>query len=74
MKLSVIAEGSGIDHAHPNLVPLNGTAPGAWRPIRSSMGIRSDHHERDVSSHDGRRRRDAELDAIAARIRAAHTG
>lgn len=71
-RTALIAEGYGVDHAHTKLVPLHGTTPGAWRPIRSRVGTWSDHYEGYVSSHDGPRMSDAELDAIADRIRAAH--
>jgi histidine triad (HIT) family protein len=67
---ALIAEGMGINHAHIKLVPLYGIPEGDWEPINSTMDITFTTYPGYVSSHDGPRAENSELDRIANLIRA----
>jgi histidine triad (HIT) family protein len=69
-RTGLVFEGFGIDHLHAKLFPLHGTV-GEWRNIASSVRTYFKSYEGYISSHDGVRADDAELKALAARIRAA---
>ncbi len=65
----MIMEGFGIDHLHIKLVPMHGINQGEWKAINSTVRTFYDSYTGMIASHDGPRMLDAELDAIARRIR-----
>ncbi|WP_110708198.1 HIT family protein [Salinicola sp. CR57] len=65
-------EGYGVDHLHAKLFPMHGTGDdAAFKPVESRVDKYFDVYEGYLSSHDYRRADDAELAALAARIRVA---
>lgn len=68
-RTAMIAEGMGIDHAHIKLVPLHGIPDGPWQPILSNTNLFYNSYPGFVSSHDGPRANETELDRIAAIIK-----
>ena len=67
-RTGLIAEGYGIDHAHVKLFPMYG-APRQWKPVRSKIDKFFNCYEGYISSHDGARASDMELQVMAERIR-----
>ncbi|KAA0020354.1 HIT family protein [Salinicola corii] len=64
-------EGYGVDHLHAKLFPMHGTGDdAAFKPIESRVDKYFDVYEGYLSSHEYLRADDAELAALAARIRA----
>nr|AYM52384.1 hypothetical protein [Hyalangium minutum] len=70
-RTGLFAEGMGIDHAHVKLTPLHGLPEGPWQAVRSTVRTFYTRYEGYIASHDGPRMPDAELDALAERIRKA---
>ena len=69
-RTGMIFEGFGVDHVHAKLVPLHGTGDmKTWKPIHSNHRKFFDHYEGYISSHDGERMADEELEKIAGTIR-----
>lgn len=69
-RTGMIFEGFGVDHVHAKLFPMHGTANMAqWRPINSDQKKFFDQYEGYISSHDYERADDAELAALAKKIR-----
>jgi len=68
-RTALIAEGMGINHTHIKLVPLYGIPEGDWIPINSTLEVTFTTYPGYVSSHDGPRVKDSELDRIAEIIR-----
>ena len=68
-RTGMIMEGFGIDHLHIKLVPMHGINQGTWKAINSTVRTFYDSYTGMIASHDGPRMLDAELDAIARRIR-----
>ncbi|MDP3724069.1 MAG: HIT family protein [bacterium] len=62
-------EGFGVDHAHAKLFPMHGTKMNDWKPLRSEINIFFQKYAGYLSSHDYKRADDAQLAALAAKIR-----
>lgn len=62
-------EGFGVDHLHAKLFPMHGTKSDEWKQRKSGVDKFFEHYEGYLSSHDYTRGDDAELAAIAAKIR-----
>ncbi len=72
-RTAMIAEGTGVDHAHIKLIPLIGTKPGEkWQGGEAKINKVFEKYEGYVSSHDGPRASDEELAKIAEMIRNAN--
>lgn len=69
-RTGLVFEGFAIDHAHAKLFPLHGTVMDEWHPIESEIEKYFDTYEGYISSHDGKRAKDAVLAELAARLRA----
>lgn len=71
-RTAMVFEGFGVDHIHAKLFPMHGTADmEKWKPIESSVAHYFTQYEGYISSHDYNRADDAELAAVATKIRAA---
>ncbi len=68
-RTGMIFEGFGVDHVHAKLFPMHGTKQKDWRPLKSSLGKYFEKYEGYISSHDYARADDAELAALAKKIR-----
>ncbi len=69
-RTAMVFEGYGIDHVHAKLFPMHGTADLAeWKQIESSISKYFDKYEGYISSHDYERADDADLAALAKKIR-----
>jgi histidine triad (HIT) family protein len=68
-RTGMIFEGFGVDHVHAKLFPMHGTRMTAWRPLSARVDKYFERYEGYISSHDYRRADDAELEALAERIR-----
>lgn len=68
----IMYEGFGVDHAHAKIFPMHGTAGNAgdsWHAVESSVDLYFEQYQGYLSSHDHTRADDAELAALAERIR-----
>jgi diadenosine tetraphosphate (Ap4A) HIT family hydrolase len=65
----LILEGFAVDHAHAKLFPMHGTRMPQWRSLRRPADKYFREYEGYISSHDYQRADDAELAALARRIR-----
>lgn len=70
-RTGMIFEGFGVDHLHAKLFPMHGTKSDEWKQHKSSVDKFFEHYEGYLSSHDYKRGDDAELAAIAEKIRSA---
>lgn len=68
-RTGMIFEGFGVDHAHAKLFPMHGTRAEKWEPVRSGVNKFFERYEGYMSTHDGPRADDRELEEIARRIR-----
>ncbi len=69
-RTGLIMEGFGVDHAHAKLFPMHGTANmKEWKPILSKQKNFFERYEGYISSHDGEKMADDELERIAALLR-----
>ena len=68
-RTGMIFEGFGVDHVHAKLFPMHGTKMDAWKPIHSSRDEFYFQYPGYISSHDGLRADDKELEKIAREIR-----
>lgn len=68
-RTGVVFEGFGVDHVHAKLFPLHGTKIENWHPIKSDMRTFFEKYTGYISSHNGERADDIELEEIARRIR-----
>jgi histidine triad (HIT) family protein len=68
-RTGLILEGFAVDHAHAKLFPMHGTRMPQWRPLSRPADKYFHEYEGYISSHDYRRADDAELAALAHRIR-----
>ena len=70
-RTGLIFEGFGINHLHAKLVPMHGTVGGEdFRAQSAAHDKYFNNYEGYISSHDYQRADDAELAALAARLRA----
>jgi len=63
-RTGIIAEGYGVDHAHIKLFPMHQT-PKSWAQIKSNNNKVFSKYEGYISSHDGPRASDLELQLMA---------
>ena len=68
-RTGLILEGFAVDHAHAKLFPMHGTRMPQWRPLSRPADKYFHEYEGYISSHDYQRADDAELAALAQRIR-----
>jgi diadenosine tetraphosphate (Ap4A) HIT family hydrolase len=68
-RTGLILEGFAVDHAHAKLFPIHGTKMSHWRPLSRPSDKYFHEYEGYISSHDYQRADDAELAALAQRIR-----
>lgn len=69
-RTGLIFEGYGVDHVHAKLFPMHGTgSDSSFREIHSSIDKFFTRYEGYISSHDWKRADDAELAALASRLR-----
>ena len=74
-RTGLIMEGFGVDHVHTKLIPMHGTADlKEWKPILSENEKYFDVYEGYLSSHDGKRADDKDLEEMASRIRKNNVG
>jgi len=74
-RVSLIMEGTGIDHAHIKLFPMHGTGNfkrGEWKQFHSEVNTYFDKYEGYISSNDGPKADFEKLKALAEKIRNAH--
>ncbi|MDO6461652.1 HIT family protein [Granulosicoccaceae sp. 1_MG-2023] len=70
-RTGLIFEGFGVNHLHAKLVPMHGTAgSGEFTRLAKAHDRYFERYEGYISSHDFERADDAELAALAAKIRA----
>jgi len=67
-RTGIIMEGMGIDHAHVKLIPMHGIPDGEWKPMLSHRPDFREQYEGSLSTHDGPRMSDEELDRIQSLI------
>lgn len=70
-RTGIVMEGMGIDHAHVKLIPMHGIPDGEWKPVLSKQEVYSERYQGYLTTHDGPRMSDAELDKIQALIQRA---
>lgn len=71
-RTAMVFEGFGVDHVHAKLFPMHGTAHMThWKHIESSVPKFFERYEGYISSHDFERADDAQLAALARKIREA---
>lgn len=68
-RTGMIFEGFGVDHIHAKLFPMHGTKSDEWVQRKSNVDKYFETYEGYISSHDHARADDAELAALAERIR-----
>ena len=69
-RVGLIFEGFGVNHLHAKLFPMHGTGDmSEWAPINSNMSKYFERYEGYLSSHDGERADDGDLEDIAKKIR-----
>lgn len=67
-RTAMVLEGFGVDHAHVKLFPMHGTAMAHWKPIKSNVFKQFQKYEGYISSHDGPRASDADLQVIQEKL------
>lgn len=68
-RTGLMFEGFGVDHLHAKLFPMHGTHHKDWQQWNSTVDKYFDSYEGYISSHNGKRANDADLEATALRIR-----
>lgn len=68
-RTGMIFEGFGVDHVHAKLFPMHGTEAPDWKPIHSNVDKYFEKYEGYISSNDSKRADDAQLAALAEKIR-----
>lgn len=69
-RTAMVFEGYGVDHVHAKLFPMHGTADlQEWKRIESNVDKYFNQYEGYISSHDYERAEDAQLAALAGKIR-----
>lgn len=67
-RVGLIMEGTGINHAHIKLIPLQGTGymkTGEWRQVHSKVNTYFEKYEGYISSNDGPEAEEQEIAALA---------
>lgn len=67
-RTGLIVEGMGVDHAHVKLIPMHGIEGGDWKPVLSNKTEFSEIYNGYLTTHDGPRMSDDQLDAIKNKI------
>jgi diadenosine tetraphosphate (Ap4A) HIT family hydrolase len=68
-RTGLMFEGFGVDHIHAKLFPMHGTKEDTWKRHASNVDIYFTEYAGYMSSHDYKRANDAELAALAKKIR-----
>jgi histidine triad (HIT) family protein len=68
-RTGLILEGFAVDHVHAKLFPMHGTRMARWRRLSRPLDKYFARYEGYISSHDYERADDAQLAALAERIR-----
>lgn len=69
-RCAIVAEGTGVDHAHLKLIPLIGLKPGAsWSGGEAHGPVVFEHYEGYITTKEGPRADDEALSSLAERIR-----
>ena len=68
-RTGLMFEGFGVDHLHAKLFPMHGTRSNTWKPRASKVDKYFEQYEGYLSSHDYQRADDAQLAALARKIR-----
>jgi len=68
-RTGLMFEGFGVDHLHAKFFPMHGTTTDKWKAYNSDVAKYFDSYEGYISSHNGPRADDAELEVIAKKIR-----
>lgn len=68
-RTALVYEGFGVDHVHAKLFPMHGTRSESWAPIHSQERRFVETYEGFISTHDGHRAKDEDLEALAAYLR-----
>ena len=69
-RTAMVAEGTGVDHAHVKLIPLVGTSPDRpWSGGEAKSPVSFDRYEGFVSTKEGPRADDGELASLAQKVR-----
>ena len=68
-RTAMVLEGFGVDHAHAKLFPMHGTANmSEWQPIHSNIDTFFPKYQGYISSHDGPRAGEEDLEKLAKLI------
>ncbi len=67
-RTGLIIEGMGINHAHVKLIPMHGIPEGEWSPMLSNNPVYKDIYQGYLTTHDGPKMSDEELDRIQTKI------
>lgn len=69
-RTAMVLEGFGVDHVHAKLYPLHGTGNlKEWKPILSHQSKTFKVYEGYISTHEGERANDRELEELAFYLR-----
>jgi histidine triad (HIT) family protein len=69
-RTALVAEGTGIDHAHVKLIPLHAYDSKSWIPIESREATKFwNEYPGFISTHEGPRMADRDLEEVASQIR-----
>ena len=68
-RTGLIAEGFGVNHLHFKLFPMHGTKTSEWQQHNSHVEKIFDNYEGYISSHNGPRASDEDLEIIATKIK-----
>lgn len=71
-RVGLIMEGTGINHSHIKLIPLNGTGymkKGEWRQVHSKVNLYFKNYEGYISSNDGPKADLDNLKKLAERLK-----
>ena len=67
-RTGLVIEGMVINHAHVKLIPMHGIPEGEWNPMLSNNPAYNEIYEGYLTTHDGPRMSDEELDRIQSKI------
>jgi histidine triad (HIT) family protein len=70
-RTGIVMEGMGIDHAHVKLIPMHGIPDGEWKPILSKSDEFNERYQGYLTTHDGPRMSDGELNKLQSLIQSA---
>lgn len=68
-RTGMIFEGFGVDHVHAKLFPMHGTKKDTWSSMASNVDKYFSKYEGYISSHNGGRADDKELEKLAKKIK-----